>query len=159
MAGVSEKLFQKKSQEQILAQLHEDEKGAHGNHLNRVLTVRDLTALGIAAIIGAGIFSTVGKACFFGGPGVIFLFIITAVVCAFSAVCYAEFASRVPISGSAYTYSYVAFGEIIAWIIGWDLLMEYAIGNIYVAISWSEYFVNLLEGFHIHLPRYVTVDY
>src|SRR6202034_739099 len=106
-------------------------------------------ALGIAAIIGAGIFSTVGKACYFGGPGVIFLFIITAVVCTFSALCYAEFASRVPISGSAYTYSYVAFGEIIAWIIGWDLLMEYAIGNIAVAISWSDYFTSLVNSIHI----------
>jgi len=148
------KLFQRKSQEQILAQLDADEKG---NHLNRVLSVRDLTALGIAAVIGAGIFSTVGKACFFGGPGVIFLFIITAVVCAFSALCYAEFASRVPISGSAYTYSYVAFGELIAWIIGWDLIMEYAIGNIVVAISWSSNFTSFLDkmnaGIHLRFPH------
>lgn len=148
------KLFQKKTQEQILAQLDADE---HGNHLNRVLSVRDLTALGIAAVIGAGIFSTVGKACFFGGPGVIFLFIITAVVCAFSALCYAEFASRVPISGSAYTYSYVAFGELIAWIIGWDLIMEYAIGNIVVAISWSSNFTSFLDklnaGIHLRFPH------
>ena len=154
MPGISGKLFQKKSQEQILAQLEEDK---HGNHLNRVLTVRDLTALGIAAIIGAGIFSTVGKACFYGGPGVIFLFIITAVVCAFSALCYAEFASRVPISGSAYTYSYVAFGEIIAWIIGWDLIMEYAIGNIVVANSWSSNFTSFLDkmnaGIHLRFPN------
>jgi basic amino acid/polyamine antiporter, APA family len=162
-------LFRKKSQEQILAQLAEDEKGAEGNHLNRVLSVRDLTALGIAAIIGAGIFSTVGKACYFGGPGVIFLFMITAVVCAFSALCYAEFASRVPISGSAYTYSYIAFGEIIAWIIGWDLIMEYAIGNIVVANSWSSNFTSFLDklnnGFHqrfptigisFHIPDYLS---
>lgn len=151
---MTNKLFQKKSQEQILAQLEEDK---HGNHLNRVLSVRDLTALGIAAVIGAGIFSTVGKACYFGGPGVIFLFIITAVVCAFSALCYAEFASRVPISGSAYTYSYVAFGEIIAWIIGWDLIMEYAIGNIVVANSWSSNFTSFLDkmnaGIHLRFPN------
>src|SRR6185312_2778548 len=157
MHRVSNKLFQKKSQEQILAQLDADEKGADGNHLNRILSVRDLTALGIAAVIGAGIFSTVGKACYFGGPGVIFLFIITAVVCAFSALCYAEFASRVPISGSAYTYSYVAFGELIAWIIGWDLIMEYAIGNIVVAISWSSNFTSFLDkmnaGIHLRFPH------
>ncbi len=169
MSKISEKLFQKKSQEQILAQLEKDEHGEHGNALNRVLSVRDLTALGIAAIIGAGIFSTVGKACYFGGPGVIFLFMITAVVCAFSALCYAEFASRVPISGSAYTYSYVAFGEIIAWIIGWDLIMEYAIGNIVVANSWSSNFTSFLDkmdtglhqrfpniGFSLHIPDYLS---
>lgn len=164
-----EKLFQKKSQEQILAQLEKDEHGENGNALNRVLSVRDLMALGIAAIIGAGIFSTVGKACYYGGPGVIFLFMITAVVCAFSALCYAEFASRVPISGSAYTYSYVAFGEIIAWIIGWDLIMEYAIGNIVVANSWSSNFTSFLDkmdtglhqhfpnlGFSLHIPDYLS---
>lgn len=157
MGESSKKIFQKKSQEQILARLAEDEKNAGGNQLNRVLSVRDLTALGIAAVIGAGIFSTVGKACYFGGPGVIFLFIITAVVCAFSALCYAEFASRVPISGSAYTYSYVAFGELIAWIIGWDLIMEYAIGNIVVAISWSSNFTSFLDkmnaGIHRRFPH------
>ncbi len=115
--------------------------------------------MGIAAVVGAGIFSTIGEAAFHGGPGVSILFVITAVTCGFSALCYAEFASRIPVAGSAYTYAYASFGELIAWIIGWDLLMEYAIGNIAVAISWSGYFVNLLEGFHIHLPRYLTMDY
>ncbi len=127
--------------------------------LTKTLGVRDLTAFGIAAIVGAGIFSTIGKASFEGGPGIILLFLFIAVACGFSAFCYAEFASLVPVSGSAYTYSYVAFGEIIAWIIGWDLLMEYAIGNIAVAISWSDYFTTLLEGFSIHLPEYITMDY
>src|SRR5690606_32518758 len=103
--------------------------------LRRVLGVRDLTLMGIAAIVGAGIFSTIGTASYDGGPGIILLFIFVSIACGFSAVCYAEFASMVPVSGSAYTYSYVAFGELIAWIIGWDLLMEYAIGNIAVAIS------------------------
>src|SRR5690606_327698 len=84
---------------------------------------------------------------------------ITAITCGFSALCYAEFASRIPVAGSAYTYAYASFGELIAWIIGWDLLMEYAIGNIAVAISWSEYFTNLLEGFNIHIPAYLTMDY
>src|SRR5678816_527516 len=89
----------------------------------------------------------------------ILLFLFVSVACGFSAMCYAEFASMVPVSGSAYTYAYVAFGEIIAWIIGWDLLMEYAIGNIAVAISWSDYFTALLDGFGMHIPRYLTMDY
>ncbi|HYK76923.1 MAG TPA: amino acid permease [Daejeonella sp.] len=127
--------------------------------LNRVLRVKDLTLMGVAAVIGAGIFSTIGNASFQGGPGVSILFVITAITCGFSALCYAEFASRIPVSGSAYTYAYASFGELIAWIIGWDLLMEYAIGNIAVAISWSEYFTNLLEGFNIHIPAYLTMDY
>ena len=127
--------------------------------LVKTLGVRDLTSFGIAAIVGAGIFSTIGKASFDGGPGIIFLFIFVAIACGFSAFCYAEFASMVPVSGSAYTYSYVAFGEIIAWIIGWDLLMEYAIGNIAVAISWSDYFTSLLDGFGLHVPDYLTMDY
>lgn len=121
--------------------------------------MRDLTLMGIAAVVGAGIFSTIGIASFDGGPGVTILFIITAITCGFSALCYAEFASRIPVAGSAYTYAYASFGELIAWIIGWDLLMEYAIGNIAVAISWSTYFVNLLEGFNIHMPDYLTTDY
>ncbi len=127
--------------------------------LNRVLKVKDLTLMGIAAVIGAGIFSTIGTAAFNGGPGVSILFVLTAITCGFSALCYAEFASRIPVSGSAYTYAYASFGELIAWIIGWDLLMEYAIGNIAVAISWSEYFTNLLAGFEIHIPAYLTMDY
>src|SRR5690606_8076362 len=114
------------------------------NSLKRILTVKDLTFMGIAAVVGAGIFSTIGSAAYNGGPGVSTLFIITAITCGFTALCYAEFASRVPVSGSAYTYSYVAFGEITAWIIGWALILEYSIGNIVVAISWSSYFNNLL---------------
>src|SRR5439155_1630010 len=133
----------------------------HGDaeSMKRVLGVRDLTAMGIAAVIGAGIFSSIGKACYDGGPGVIFLYIFTAIACGFAALCYAQFASTVPVSGSAYTYSYVAFGEIFAWIIGWDLLMEYAIGNIAVAISWSAYFTGLLEKANIHIPQWLTMDY
>src|SRR4051812_33582078 len=91
--------------------------------LKRNLTLRDLTSFGIAAIIGAGIFGTIGRASFEGGPAVSLLFIFTAVACLFSALCYAQFASSVPMSGSAYTYAYTSFGELIAWIIGWDLLM------------------------------------
>ena len=154
-------LFRKKSIAAILADAHSGLSDAthSSSGLNKVLKVKDLTAMGIAAVVGAGIFSTIGNASFQGGPGVILLFMLTAVCCGFSALCYAEFASRIPVSGSAYTYAYAAFGELIAWIIGWDLLMEYAIGNIAVAISWSQYFVNLLEGLHIHVPAFLTTDY
>ena len=132
---------------------------SHGEGLHRVLTVRDLTFFGIAAIIGAGSFSSIGSACFSGGPAVIFLFIICAIACGFTAMCYADFATRVPASGSAYTYAYVSFGELAAWIIGWALLMEYSIGNIYVAFSWSGYFVNLIESVGLHIPVWLTNNY
>lgn len=160
MAG---NIFRKKSVERILSDVatgfSDAEHGGPASHLKKELNVKDLTLMGIAAVVGAGIFSTIGTAAFNGGPGVSILFVLTAITCGFSALCYAEFASRIPVSGSAYTYAYASFGELIAWIIGWDLLMEYAIGNIAVAISWSEYFVNLLEGFHIHIPPYLTMDY
>src|SRR5881628_1123703 len=153
-------LFRRKSVEHILKESEQGRmESEHGGSLKRTLRVRDLTAFGIAAIIGAGIFGTVGQAAHDGGPAVSLLFIFIAIACGFTAFCYAEFASMIPISGSAYTYAYASFGELIAWIIGWDLLMEYAIGNIAVAISWSEYFVNLLEGFHIHMPKFLTMDY
>lgn len=127
--------------------------------LKKDLGLIDLTALAIAAIIGAGIFSTIGNASAMGGPAVSLLFVFTAIACAFSALCYADFASRIPLSGSAYTYSYASLGEIFAWIIGWDLIMEYAIGNIAVAISWSDYFTSFLGGLGLHLPEYLTMDY
>ncbi len=154
-------LFRKKDVAKVLQDAAQglSDAEATGGGMHKTLGVRDLTAFGIAAIVGAGIFSTIGKASFDGGPGIIFLFLFVAVACGFSALCYAEFASMVPVSGSAYTYSYVAFGELIAWIIGWDLLMEYAIGNIAVAISWSDYFTSLLQGFGIHIPDYLTMDY
>src|SRR5436190_5169845 len=147
-------LFRTKKIDKILKDAAANEEAAHGGAggLNRVLTLRDLTFFGIAAIIGAGSFSSLGEAVFKGGPGVVFLFIICAIACGFTAMCYAEFASRVPVSGSAYTYAYVSFGELFAWIIGWALLMEYSIGNIYVAFSWSGYFTNLLEGTGMHIP-------
>lgn len=151
-------LFRKKSIDKIVRDHANAELETH-HKLNKSLTVRDLTSLGIAAIIGAGIFSTIGAAAYNGGPGVTTLFIITAITCGFSALCYAEFASRVPISGSAYTYAYVTFGEVVAWIIGWALILEYAIGNIVVAISWSSYFNNLLKAIHIHLPDWLAVSY
>ncbi len=148
-------LFRKKSANVILQEGGDGE--SHGLH--KVLTVRDLTFFGIAAIIGGGTFSAIGNACYSGGPGVILLYIICAIACGFTALCYAEFAARVPVSGSAYTYAYVSFGELFAWIIGWALLMEYSIGNIYIAFSWSGYFTNLLDGFGIHLPEWLTINY
>ncbi|HZH95466.1 MAG TPA: amino acid permease, partial [Flavisolibacter sp.] len=138
------------------------EKGdaeAHKHGLSRVLTVRDLTFFGIAAIIGAGSFSSLGAAVYSGGPGVVILFIICGIACAFTAFCYAEFASRIPVAGSAYTYAYVSFGELFAWVIGWALLLEYSIGNIYVAFSWSDYFTSFLQKLGIHIPDYLTTSY
>jgi len=160
-------LFRTKPIHHILteAALMPDGHGAHNpsaedsvHGMKRTLGVFDLTALGIAAVIGAGIFSTIGTAAAAGGPAVIFLFIFTAIACAFSAFCYAEFASAIPVSGSAYTYAYATLGELLAWIIGWDLLMEYAIGNIAVAISWSDYFAALLDGYGIHMPSWIRMD-
>lgn len=160
---MSKSIFRRKSVNKILADVacgfSDSEHPGTASQLKKELNVKDLTLMGIAAVVGAGIFSTIGEASFNGGPGVTFLFVITAITCGFSALCYAEFASRIPVAGSAYTYAYASFGELIAWIIGWDLLMEYAIGNIAVAISWSEYFVNLLEGFNLHMPTFLTMDY
>lgn len=152
-------LFRKKSIPAILHEARLGEGDSHSAGLKRVLGVRDLTFFGVAAIIGAGIFSSIGKAAADGGPGIIFLYGFTAIACGFAALCYAQFASTVPVSGSAYTYSYVAFGEIFAWIIGWDLLMEYAIGNIYVAGSWSDYFTNLMDKVGWHIPDWLTMDH
>ena len=153
-------IFRKKSIDKIVQDAAAGLSDGHSTSgLKKVLGVRDLTFMGIAAVVGAGIFSTIGTAAFHGGPGISLLFVITAITCGFSALCYAEFASRVPIAGSAYTYAYVTFGELIAWIIGWALILEYAIGNIVVAISWSGYFVNLLEGLHIHLPGWLSTNF
>lgn len=148
-------LFRKKQIGDILKDIPDTEHGG----MKRNLKLRDLTAMGIAAIIGAGIFSTIGTAASYGGPAVSLLFVFTAVACGFSALCYAEFASRVPVSGSAYTYAYASFGELVAWIIGWDLIMEYAVGNIAVAISWSDYFTALLTGFGLHFPEWMGMDF
>lgn len=161
-------LFRKKSIAQIQADAAagfsdaELVPGAPGEEhvgLRRSLGTFDLTMLGIAAIIGAGIFAMVGQASYNGGPGVILLFIFAAIACGFAALCYAEFASKIPIAGSAYTYAYASFGELLAWIIGWDLLVEYAIGNIAVAISWSDYFTSLLASNGINIPLHFTMDF
>lgn len=149
-------LFRKKTVEQILQDSHKNDTENGG--LVKTLGVRDLVSLGIAAIVGAGIFSTIGLASFNGGPAVSLLFVFTAIACIFTALSYAQFASTVPVSGSAYTYAYVAFGELFAWIIGWALILEYAVSNMVVAISWSKYFVSMLQGFGIHFPSYLSID-
>ena len=151
-------LFRKKSIDDAIKTAQNEEIHGSGS-LDKNLGVRDLTAFGIAAIIGAGIFSTIGSASYNGGPAVVFLFMFTAVACGFAAFAYAEFASMVPVSGSAYTYSYVAFGELVAWIIGWALVMEYAVGNITVAVSWSGYFTGLCDSAGWHISEWATTDY
>jgi len=126
--------------------------------LRRVLSLWDLTAIGVAAVIGAGIFSTVGEATLKAGPSVVLVFVIGAFVAGLSALSYAEMASVVPQAGSAYTYTYVIFGELLAWLMGWFLILEYAVGNIAVAISWSGYFVALLRSMGIDMPLYLVQD-
>lgn len=132
--------------------------------LKRVLGPVDLVALGIGAVIGAGIFALVGTAAAGdasrpgAGPAIMLSFLLTGVACALTGLCYAEFASLVPISGSAYTYAYATLGELVAWIIGWDLILEYAVGNVAVAVSWSGYFCELLRGFGIEFPRWLATD-
>jgi len=132
--------------------------------LRRSLGKWHLTALGVGATIGAGIFATTGTAIVGdavrpgAGPAIVISFLLTAVTCGFAALCYAEFASMVPISGSAYTYAYASLGELVAWIIGWDLIVEYAVGNIGVAIGWSGYFRELLTHFGLALPPWLATD-
>ena len=153
-------LFRTKSLDALVAETEQPNQ-----QLRRALGPGNLIALGIGAIIGAGIFATIGTATAGdayrpgAGPALMLSFVLTAVVCGFTALCYAEFASMVPVAGSAYTYSYGTLGELVAWIIGWDLILEYAIGNVAVAISWANYFNTLLEGLGIHLPRWLTVDF
>src|SRR5215831_11587011 len=139
--------------------------------LKRSLSAVDLTALGIGAIIGAGVFSSTGTAAAGkfdalghmlrpgAGSALILSYVVTAVACGFAALCYAEMAAMIPIAGSAYTYAYVTLGEFLAWIIGWDLILEYAVGNVAVAASWSSYFQDLLAGFGLHLPDWMVTNY
>jgi basic amino acid/polyamine antiporter, APA family len=153
------KLLRKKPIGQVIKD-SDFETDFHSEHgLKKSLTVVDLTSFGIAAVIGAGIFSTIGSAAFHGGPAVSLLFVFTAIACGFSALCYAQFASTIPASGSAYTYAYASLGELVAWVIGWTLIMEYAIGNIAVAISWSDYFTALLYQYGIPFPAYFSMDF
>ncbi|MDD4003944.1 MAG: amino acid permease [Elusimicrobiaceae bacterium] len=154
-------LFRTKSVDSILADSHE-----RGHELKKVLGAFDVTMMGIGAIIGAGIFAMIGEAAlgasrgYPAGPALMISFLITSVACGFTALCYAEFAAMVPISGSAYTYSYATMGELVAWLIGWDLILEYAIGNVAVAISWAGYFNSLLEStIGMSVPLWLRCDY
>src|SRR5215813_6082150 len=143
-------LFRTKTTDMLVAESQQSE-----HRLKKALGPIDVTALGIGAIIGAGIFATIGTAAAGdptrpgAGPALLLSFVITAVACGFAALCYAEFAAMIPISGSAYTYAYATLGELVAWIIGWDLIIEYAVGNVAVAISWANYFKTLVSGFGI----------
>ena len=153
-------LFRTKSLDNILHESDSEER-----HLKRALGAFDVVMLGIGAIIGAGIFATIGTAAAGdlarpgAGPALIVSFVLTGLGCGFAALCYAEFAAMVPISGSAYTYSYATLGELVAWIIGWDLIIEYAVGNVAVAISWANYFKTFVSGFGIIVPDWLSTDY
>jgi len=153
-------LFRTKS---LDALVHEGEEPKH--QLKRVLGAFYVVMLGIGAIIGAGIFATIGTAAAGdamrpgAGPALMLSFVLTAIACGFAALCYAEFSAMVPISGSAYTYSYGTLGELVAWIIGWDLIIEYAVGNVAVAISWANYFKTFVAGFGIIIPDWMSIDY
>lgn len=154
-------LFARKSVDRLVTEASE------GSGLKRALGRWDLTALGVGALIGAGIFAATGSAIagdpavgrLGAGPGIALSFVLTAVTCGFAALCYAEFAAMVPVSGSAYTYAYASLGELVAWIIGWDLIIEYAVGNIAVAVSWAGHFRELLSHFGIAIPAWLTIDY
>ena len=147
---MKENLFAKKSLESLTTDVKQE-----GLHLKRVLGPIDLTFLGIGAIIGTGIFVLTGVAAAkYAGPAVVLSFVVSGFACALAALCYAEFASMIPISGSAYTYAYATLGEIFAWIIGWDLILEYTFSCIAVAIGWSGYMVNLLKGIGIVIPEW-----
>ena len=154
-------IFRTKNLDDLLAATQEE-----GHKLKRSLGPINITLLGIGAIIGAGIFATVGTASAGdasrpgAGPSLMLSFAITAIVCAFTALCYAEMAAMVPISGSAYTYSYATLGELVAWIIGWDLILEYAIGNVAVAISWANYFRSFMQdAFGVNIPDWLATDF
>jgi APA family basic amino acid/polyamine antiporter len=151
--------FRTKPLERLLGSIHP------GQQLRRSLGPWQLTFLGVGAIIGAGIFSTIGSAAAGGkehlgaGPALVISFLLVALACGFAGLCYAEFASMVPTAGSAYTYAYATLGQFVAWVIGWDLILEYAVGNVAVAISWSGYFQQLLRGFGLDWPSWLGVDY
>ena len=154
------RFFRRKSLDQLVGETTEPT-----HQLKRALGPVQLTMLGVGAIVGAGIFSTIGTAAAGGadhigaGPALVVSFLIVAVACGFAALCYAEFAAMVPVSGSAYTYAYATLGELAAWLIGWDLILEYAISNAAVAVSWSGYFQTLLAGFHIPCPAWLGTDF
>src|SRR5579872_6759776 len=137
-----------------------EEAGDTGGHsLKRTLGVFQLTALGVGAIIGAGIFVMVGLGAQYAGPGLTLSFVLSGLGCAFAGLCYAEFAAMIPLAGSAYTYAYATLGELLAWIIGWDLTLEYAMGASTVSSGWSNHFVEFLNIFHIRMPLWLAYDH
>ena len=157
-------VFRTKSVAEIEQSLHDDISDAP--RLRRTLGPFDLVMLGIGAVIGAGIFSTLGTAAvgesgvrLGAGPALVVSFVLLGAVCALAGLCYAELTALIPISGSAYTYAYATLGELVAWIIGWDLMLEYAVGNVAVAIAWSDYFTSLLRVFGLEIPYWLTTSY
>jgi len=151
MAGMREQLFRRKPAATLLA-----EAGPHDGGLRRALGALDLTMLGIGAIIGAGIFVLTGVGAAYAGPALVLSFVLAGFACAMAALCYAEFAAMIPIAGSAYSYSYATMGELVGWIIGWDLVLEYAVGAAAVAAGWSHYLTVILDGMGLHLPARLT---
>src|SRR5213596_3875476 len=151
-------LFARKPMSMLLAECQEE----GGHSLRRTLGPVQLTALGVGAIIGAGIFVLSGLGAHYAGPGLMLSFVLSGFGCAFAGLCYAEFAAMIPLAGSAYTYAYATLGELFAWIIGWDLFLEYAVSAATVANGWSGYFQNVLGVFGWHLPHALAgpiVDY
>src|SRR5438874_4873068 len=149
-------LFMKKPVDQLMAESEASDKGAS---LKRSLTATSLVALGIGAIIGAGIFTLTGVAAStHTGPALVYSFILAAIGCAFAGFCYSEFSTMIPIAGSAYTYAYATMGELLAWIIGWALVLEYAVGASTVAVSWSATIASILADFGIHVPQAVQAS-
>ena len=144
---LGQQLFRRKPAATLMADAE-----THAGGLKRALGALDLTLLGIGAIVGAGIFVMTGVGARQAGPGLIASFVLAGTACTMAALCYAEFAAMIPVAGSAYSYSYATMGELVAWIIGWDLVLEYAVGAATVAVGWSGYFRVILEGLGIHLP-------
>ena len=137
-----------------------NEAQEHGQHsLKRTLGPFQLTALGVGAIIGAGIFVLTGLGAQYAGPGLMLSFVLSGLGCAFAGLCYAEFAAMIPLAGSAYTYAYATLGELFAWIIGWDLTLEYAMGASTVSSGWSNHFIEMLDIFHIKMPLWLAYDH
>src|ERR1043166_7924652 len=148
-------LFAKKPMSLLLAE--SQEQGGHS--LKRTLGPFQLTALGVGAVIGAGIFVLSGLGAHYAGPGLMLSFVLSGLGCAFAALCYAEFAAMIPLAGSAYTYAYATLGEIFAWIIGWDLTLEYAMGASTVSSGWSNHFIELLDILHLKIPLWLAYDH
>src|ERR1700694_5463975 len=148
-------LFAKKSLDKLIAEAKETGEGT----LERCLGPFQLTALGVGAVIGAGIFVLSGLGAHYAGPGLMLSFVLSGLGCAFAGLCYAEFAAMIPLAGSAYTYAYATLGELFAWIIGWDLTLEYAMGASTVSSGWSNHFIEFMRIFHVDIPLWLAYDH